>query len=113
MAKNNHHFARLHPLLLAGALACGAASTGCGMLSAVTNPGAAFAISEPANLGVVVRRAEIARATSNEVDRLLGSAPLDDDSAWLEKVALTKDDATGLVKASAAEGVYEGSGTRV
>ncbi|MEJ7729952.1 MAG: hypothetical protein WKG00_12105 [Polyangiaceae bacterium] len=97
-------------------LAClGATSTtlGCGMMTAVTNPSAAFAIQEPSSLSVVVRRAEIARATSNEVDRLLGATPVAESSTWPEKVALKVDDATALMKTASGEQVYAGSQARV
>jgi hypothetical protein len=86
---------------------------GCGMVTAVTNPSAAFAIQEPANLGVVVRRAEIARATSEQVDRLLGSTALSEDAAWLGKVALETNEATNLMKAAASENVYAGSQAKI
>jgi hypothetical protein len=97
-------------------VAClGATSTtvGCGMMTAVTNPSAAFAVQEPSSLGVVVRRAEIARATSNEVDRLLGATPVAESSTWPEKVALKTDDATAMMKAASAEQVYAGTQTKI
>jgi hypothetical protein len=100
-------------LLLGGAIVLSFGSAGCGMVTAVTNPSAAFAIQEPANLGVVVRRAEVARATSEQVDRLLGNTALGDDSAWLAKVALKPDEATALMKAASNENVYVGTQTRV
>ena len=53
-------------LVLLGGLGIAAGSLGCGMITAVTNPSAAFAIQEPAHLSVVVRRAEIARARGLE-----------------------------------------------
>jgi hypothetical protein len=83
------------------------------MMTAVTNPSAAFAVQEPSSLSVVVRRAEIARATSNEVDRLLGATPVAESSTWPEKVALKPEDGAALLKTASGEQVYAGTQTRV
>jgi hypothetical protein len=66
---------RLFPLALKLVLGGAALSvgTGCGALGALANPKAAWAIQEPAPMSVVVRRAEVAHATAQEVDRLLGN----------------------------------------
>src|SRR5262245_18523752 len=72
------------------------ASLGCGMISAVTTPKAAWAIAESPPLSVVVRRAEAARATSLEVDRLLGGTPVDEPSKWIGRTGMTPAEATEL-----------------
>jgi hypothetical protein len=70
-------------------LAC---STGCGAMSAITNPKAAWALQEPAPMAVILRRADAARATATNVDRLLGSTGVDATSRWIPKLALKKAD---------------------
>ena len=84
------------------------ASTGCAALSALTNPGAAWALNEPAPMGVVMRRAEVARATSREVRRLLDDTPVDEKSAWIDKVALDKAAADEQLARAALDPVYVG-----
>lgn len=75
---------------LAAALLSG--STGCGALSALTNPKAAWALQEPAPMAVILRRADAARATATNVDRLLNATAVDASSKWIAKIALKKSD---------------------
>jgi hypothetical protein len=88
-------------------------SASCGVLSAVTNPKAAWAINEPTPLSVVVRRVEVADATAHQVERLIGETGVADSSTWLDKTAIKKEDAEALMKAAAGDSVYAGSQTRV
>ena len=76
--------------VLAAALLSG--STGCGALSALTNPKAAWAVQEPAPMAVILRRADAARATATNVDRLLNATAVDASSRWIAKIALKKGD---------------------
>lgn len=69
--------------LLCGLLATG---TGCGALKAVANPKVAWAVSDPAPMSVVVRRADQAEKTAQNVDRLMTDTPADESSEWLAKV---------------------------
>ena len=46
-----------------------ATSTGCGAIAAAANPKVAWAISDPAPMSVVVRRADVAEKTAQQVDR--------------------------------------------
>jgi hypothetical protein len=85
--------------------------TGCGALNAVTNPGGAWAFSEPATMSVVVRRADVAHLTANQVDRLIGETPIDDASTGAMK--LTKADAETLLKEAGSDPVYGGQPLRV
>src|ERR1700679_2325882 len=48
-------------------------STGCGVLSAIANPKAAGALQDPAPMAVILRRADVARATATNVDLLLST----------------------------------------
>ena len=94
-------------LLEAGVLALLAfSSTGCGALGALTNPKAAWALNESAPMSVVVRRAEVASMTSEQVDRLLGQTALDSDSKWVQGTAIKKDDAKALLEGIAADDTY-------
>ena len=65
---------RAMPFLVHAGLAAslGISATGCGALSALTNPKAAWALDESAPMSVVMRRAEVANATAKQVDRLMG-----------------------------------------
>ncbi len=49
----------------------------CGAVKALTNPAAAEGLNEPATMGVVVRRAELSRAISEQVERVTSKTPLD------------------------------------
>ncbi len=71
-----------------------ATSTGCGVLSAAANPKVAWAIKDPAPMSVVVRRADVAEQTAQQVDRVMTDTPANDDSTWLGNVGPAKDDAT-------------------
>lgn len=71
-----------------------ATSTGCGALAAAANPKVAWAIQDPAPMSVVVRRADVAEKTAQQVDRVMTDTPANDDSPWLAKVAPEKDEAT-------------------
>src|SRR6476469_7028034 len=68
-------------------------STGCGALAAAANPKVAWAIQDPAPMSVVVRRADVAEKTAQQVDRVMTDTPANDDSAWLTKVGPQKEDA--------------------
>jgi hypothetical protein len=86
--------------------------TGCGAVSSLTNPGVLWAIGEPAPMGVVVRRAEVASATADQVDRLIAETPLDE--AAKEASFMTADDAKTRLTAIGGEAVYQGTqGVRV
>lgn len=91
-------------LMVSGMLLGGA--SGCGALSAMANPKVAFAVSEPAPLPVVVRRATTAQETADNVDRLLVATAVDDDSAWLKKLSFTKDEAREAMDQVKARGIY-------
>jgi hypothetical protein len=71
-----------------------ATSTGCGAIAAAANPKVAWAISDPAPMSVVVRRADVAEKTALQVDRVMTDTPANDDSIWLANVGPAKDDAT-------------------
>jgi hypothetical protein len=71
-----------------------ATSTGCGALAAAANPKVAWAINDPAPMSVVVRRADVAEKTANQVDRVMTDTPANDDSPWLQKVAPAKEEST-------------------
>ncbi len=82
---------------LAGALLLGT-TTGCGVISAIGNPKAAWALQEPAPMAVILRRADVARATATNVDRLLSSTGVDASSRWVLKLALKKADVEAALK---------------
>jgi hypothetical protein len=87
---------RFFGILTAGlALSCG---TGCGALSALTNPKAAWALQEPAPMAVILRRADAARMTATNVDRLLSSTAVNPGSQWIPKVGMKKADAEASLK---------------
>ena len=71
-----------------------ATSTGCGAIAAAANPKVAWAISDPAPMSVVVRRADVAEKTAQQVDRVMTDTPANDDSPWLAKVAPATEDST-------------------
>jgi hypothetical protein len=113
------HFRRLFPLggqtaLLAffGAVVA-LFGTGCGALSAATNPKVSWALGDPAPMTVVVRRAEVAEETGKHVDRLMMATPVDDDSAWLKKTAPEPDDAKAQAEEIAKREMYATTGSRV
>lgn len=90
-----------------------ATSTGCGALGAMSNPKIAFALSESAPLSVVVRRATTAKQTAENVDRLLASTPLDDDSEWVKKLAFTPEEATAVLDRIKTRGAYTSAPLKV
>jgi len=71
-----------------------ATSTGCGAIAAAANPKVAWAFSDPAPMSVVVRRADVAEKTAQQVDRVMTDTPANDDSPWLAKVAPATEDST-------------------
>ena len=86
--------------------------TGCGAVSSLTNPGVLWAVGEPAPMGVVVRRAEVASATADQVDRLIAETPLDE--AAKEASFISPDDAKTRLTAIGGDAVYQGTqGVRV
>ncbi len=87
--------------------------TGCGALGAMANPKVAWAVTDPAPMNVVVRRADAAAATSKEVDRLLTSTPANGDSDWMAKVGPSSDDAKAQMKTVGDLPVYKQSKARV
>jgi hypothetical protein len=88
-------------------------TTGCGALSAMANPKVAWAITDPAPMSVVVRRADVASATSQEVDRLLTKTPTSADSPWLAQVGPDPKDAAAELKALTQDPIYMKSHARV
>jgi hypothetical protein len=83
-----------------------AAGTGCGALTALTNPKAAWALSEPAPMAVILRRGDAARATATNVDRLMGGTPVDASSRWVTKLVVKKTDVETTLKDIAADPDY-------
>ena len=63
-----------------------ATGTGCGAIKAAANPKVAWAVGDPAPMSVVVRRADQAEKTAQNVDRLMTETPADESSEWLGKV---------------------------
>jgi len=88
-------------------------STGCGALGAMANPKVAWAVTDPAPMNIVVRRADAAAATSKEVDRLLTSTPASPDSDWMAKVGPSTDDTKTLMKTVGDMPVYKQSKARI
>lgn len=86
--------------------AFGVGTTGCGALSALTNPNAAWALDEPAPMGVVVRRAELAHATAEQVERLMGQTGVNDASEWIPETSLKKEDAQAILASTGANDTY-------
>jgi hypothetical protein len=84
----------------------GVGTTGCGALSALTNPQAAWALDESTPVAVVVRRAELARATSEQVERLMGQTGVNDESEWIPETSLKKDDAEAILASTGSNDTY-------
>jgi hypothetical protein len=82
------------------------ATTGCGIVSAIGNPKAAWALTEPAPMAVILRRADVARATATNIDRLLSSTAVDASSRWLPKLALKKADVEAALKEMGSDPDY-------
>lgn len=93
-------------LHVSAAALLGIGATGCGALSALTNPDAAWAFNEPAPMSVVVRRAELAHATAEQVERLMGQTRVDDDSKWIPETSLKKDEAQALLVSAGSNDTY-------
>jgi len=87
--------------------------SGCGTLSAAANPKLAWAVTEPAPLDVVVRRADAAETTSAEVNRLLTATPASDDSDWMAKLALDKGETQKSVKTFREHPAYKNEKARI
>lgn len=85
----------------------------CGMLSAITNPGAAFALNEPAPMSIVVRRAEVANATAHQIERVIGEAAFGAKAKWVDRVTIAKADAEAMLKTAGADPIYAMTQTRV
>lgn len=88
-------------------------TSGCGSLSAMANPKVAFALNEPAPLPVVVRRATTAKQTADNVDRLLVGTAIDDDSAWVKKLAFTPEEGKSALQRAKTRGVYASAPVKV
>lgn len=94
----------LAQLSLGAALALG--SAGCSVFSALGNPKAAWALQEPSPMSVILRRADVARATATNVDRLMGATGIDKESKWIAKIALKKADVEAILKEVSADPDY-------
>ncbi len=92
--------------------ALGVGATGCGALSALTNPNAAWAFDEPAPMGVVVRRAELAHATAEQVERLMGKTGVNDESEWIAETSLKKEDAEAILASTGKNDTYGSSSAK-
>jgi hypothetical protein len=88
-------------------------NAGCGALGAAANPRLAWAVTDPAPMSVVVRRADAATATSKEVDRLLTATPANPDSDWLANIGPSSDDAKANAKTVGDLPAYKQSKARV
>ncbi len=88
-------------------------ATGCSLLSSVGNPGAAWAINDPAPLEVVVRRADAAQLTTVEVNRLLTATPTGKDTDWVLKVSPDPKEAAADIKALQSDPDYMKSKARI
>lgn len=87
--------------------------SGCALVSGITNPKVAWALNDPAPMSVVVRRADAAEKTANEVDRLLERTPVSGDAAWLASTAPTGDDAQAKMKSLSEHPLYRTSHARI
>lgn len=87
-----------HAARIALAAALLSAGSGCSVFAAITNPKAAFALQEPAPMSVILRRADAARATATNVDRLMASTGVDVESKWIAKLSLKKADVEVTLK---------------
>lgn len=88
-------------------------TTGCGLLAAAANPGAFWAVNDPANLQIVVRRADAALVTTAEVNRLLTSTPAGKDTPWVASVSPDPKDAAADIKALQHDPEYATTKARV
>jgi hypothetical protein len=97
------------------ALVCSVLSfgTGCGALQAAANPKVAWAVSDPAPMSVVVRRADVAEKTAEEVDRLMTDSPANDASEWLAQVTPEQESAAKTFEEIRAHDDLYAGGARV
>jgi hypothetical protein len=82
-------------------------------MSAMANPKVAWAVTDPAPMSVVVRRADAANTTATEVERLLTKTPISADSTWLAQVGPDPKDAASELKALTQDPMYMKSRARV
>lgn len=87
--------------------------SGCGALGAMANPKVAWAVNDPANMNVVVRRADAAATTAKEVDRILTATPANPDSEWVAKVGPAKTDSDTQLKSLGEHPAYKTTKARV
>src|SRR6185312_7672921 len=80
-----------------------AGSTGCAGFSLKS----VWAVTEDTPMQAVVRRADSARATATNVDRLMSGTAVDDDSKWVPTIPLKKADAEAILNAVAADPEYK------
>jgi hypothetical protein len=106
-----NHVLRRSPLTLA--LVALPYLTGCGLLAAAANPGAMWAIQDPASLQVVVRRADTALITAAEVNRLLTTTPAGKDTPWVASVSPDPKEAASDIKALQTDPDYAATKARV
>ena len=94
---NDLHFIRRAPFMLAVTVL--PVLSGCSLLAAAGNPGAFWAVNDPASLQVVVRRADTALITAAEVNRLLTATPAGKDTPWVASVSPDPTEAAADIKA--------------
>jgi hypothetical protein len=95
------------------AFALALSQAGCGLLAAATNPGAFWAVNDPANLQIVVRRADAALITTAEVNRLLTATPAGKDTPWVASVSPDPKVAAAEIKALQNDPDYGATKARV
>jgi hypothetical protein len=89
------------------------ALTGCSLLAAAGNPGAFWAVNDPASLQIVVRRADTALITAAEVNRLLTATPTGKDTPWVASVSPDPAEAAADIKALQNDPDYSVTKARV
>jgi hypothetical protein len=95
-------------------LICVALSTqGCGLVSSIKRDPTAIMQDDKATLPVVVQRAEAARVTATQVDRLLTATPVGDADVWTEKAQLTPQTIDTFEQTFAEHPYYETSPFRI
>ena len=87
--------------------------TGCSLLAAAGNPGAFWAVNDPATLPIVVRRADDALITTAEVNRLLTATPAGKDTPWVLAVSPDPKLAAAEIKALQNDPDYAATKARV
>lgn len=105
--------ARLAPLVTCALAVSLFSTTGCSLLAAATNPGAFWAVNDPANLQIVVRRADAALITTAEVNRLLTATPAGKDTPWVAGVSPDPKIAAADIKALQSDPDYSITKARV